>query len=132
MNGEAPSVAGLPKVLLRLEGAAIFVVSVLLYARLDRSWWLFVILVLAPDLGMLGYVRGTRVGAAAYNLFHTYVWAAALAVIGVIAEQGLLLALALIWFAHIGFDRALGYGLKYPAGFEHTHLGRIGRRRSAR
>lgn len=126
---EAPSVAGLPRILLRLEGAALLGLSVLLYARLDRSWWLFVILLLAPDVGMLGYVRGTRVGAVAYNLFHSYLAPAALAMAGVLAEDHLTISLALIWFAHIGFDRALGYGLKYPEGFEHTHLGRIGRRR---
>jgi hypothetical protein len=39
------------------------------------------------------------------------------------------LSLATIWIAHIGFDRALGYGLKYGSGFTHTHLGRIGRDR---
>ena len=128
-TAEAPSVAGLPKILLRLEGAALLGVSVLLYARLDRSWWLFVILLLAPDIGMLGYVRGTRVGAVAYNLFHSYLAPAALAMVGVIAEDHLTISLALIWFAHIGLDRALGYGLKYPEGFEHTHLGRIGRGR---
>lgn len=129
MTTDTPSVVGLPRVLLRLEGAALFVLAALLYARLDRSWWLFVLLILAPDVGLLGYVRGSRVGAIAYNLFHTYAVAAALAVIGIIAEHGLVLALALIWFAHIAMDRAVGYGLKYPEGFERTHLGPIGRRR---
>ena len=125
---EPRSVTGLPRGLLRLEGAVLLGLSILLYARLDRSWWLFVLLLLAPDVGMLGYVRGTRVGAVAYNLFHTYAAPAALAAIGIVAEDHLLIALSLIWFAHIGLDRALGYGLKYPEGFEHTHLGRIGRR----
>ncbi|HEX6262795.1 MAG TPA: DUF4260 domain-containing protein [Actinomycetota bacterium] len=125
---EAPSVVGLPRVLLRLEGLIVLALAILLYAKVGRSWWLFAILLLAPDLGMLGYVRGTRVGAVAYNAFHTYVAAGTLALVGVIAEHELTIALALIWFAHIGFDRALGYGLKYPEGFGSTHLGRIGRR----
>ncbi len=125
---EPQAVTGLPRGLLRLEGAVLLGLSILLYARLDRSWWLFALLLLAPDVGMLGYVRGTRVGAVAYNLFHTYAAPAALAAIGIVAEDHLLIALSLIWFAHIGLDRALGYGLKYPEGFEHTHLGRIGRR----
>lgn len=125
----AGTVKGLPRVLLRVEGVAALVLSVLLYSRLDRSWWLFVILLLAPDLGLLGYVRGARLGAITYDLFHTYAAPAILAMIGVLVEDGLTIALALIWFAHIGLDRALGYGLKYQEGFEHTHLGRIGRRR---
>ena len=127
-RNEPQAVTGLPRGLLRLEGAVLLGLSILLYARLDRSWWLFALLLLAPDVGMLGYVRGTRVGAVAYNLFHTYAAPAALAAIGIVAEDHLLIALSLIWFAHIGLDRALGYGLKYPEGFEHTHLGRIGRR----
>lgn len=122
------AVTGFPRALLRLEGAVLLGLAILLYARLERSWWLFVLLVLAPDVGMLGYVRGTRVGAVAYNLFHTYLLPAVLAAIGVLAGNHLLIALSLIWFAHIGLDRALGYGLKFPEGFEHTHLGRIGRR----
>lgn len=125
----AGTVKGLPRVLLRVEGVAALVLSVLLYSRLDRSWWLFVILLLAPDLGLLGYVRGARLGAITYDLFHTYAAPAILAMIGVLVEDGLTIGLALIWFAHIGLDRALGYGLKYQEGFEHTHLGRIGRRR---
>ena len=127
-RNEPQAVTGLPRGLLRLEGAVLLGLSILLYARLDRSWWLFALLLLAPDVGMLGYVRGTRVGAVAYNLFHTYAAPAALAAIGIVAEDHLLIALSLIWFAHIGLDRALGYGLKFPEGFEHTHLGRIGRR----
>ena len=125
---EPRAVTGPPRTFLRLEGAVLLGLTVLLYAKLDRSWWLFVVLLLAPDVGLVGYARGSRVGAFAYNVFHTYLLPAVLAAIGVLAGNHLLIALSLIWFAHIGLDRALGYGLKFPEGFEHTHLGRIGRR----
>jgi hypothetical protein len=82
---------------------------------------------LAPDLGMLGYLGGSRVGAAVYDLFHTYVPPAVLGIVGVVAESPLTYSIALIWFAHIGMDRLLGYGLKYPTAFRDTHLGSIGR-----
>ena len=77
---------------------------------------------------MLGYLIGPRAGAAVYNVAHTTALALPLALAGFFAGEPALLAVALIWIAHIGFDRALGYGLKYPSGFGDTHLGRIGRR----
>lgn len=115
----------LPSVLLRLEGAALLAVASFLYARSDASWLLFVLLLLAPDVGMVGYVRGSRAGAVLYNLFHTSLLPAGLAVVGVIAESRAAVAVALIWLAHIGMDRALGFGLKYPTEFRDTHLGRV-------
>ena len=76
---------------------------------------------------MLFYLLGPRIGAGAYNVAHTYALALPLALIGFLAGQSAILAVGLIWVAHIGFDRSLGYGLKYPTGFGDTHLGRIGR-----
>lgn len=122
-------VRGLPAVLLRTEGAVVLTLSLVLYARLGSSWLLYVVLLLLPDLGMLGYVGGTRVGAVAYNLLHTYGPPGALALVGVVAGSRLACSGALIWFGHIGMDRLLGYGLKYPTSFKHTHLGMIGIRR---
>ena len=123
----AGAVTGLPLVLLRSEGLALLVMAVALYARSDSSWLLFAILFLAPDLGMLGYVKNTRLGALTYDLLHTYVPPAALGLAGVGLDVDWMAAVALIWFAHIGADRMLGYGLKYPTSFGHTHLGVIGR-----
>jgi hypothetical protein len=115
----------LPRVLLRVEGAVLLAVTLFLYARSEASWRFFALLLLVPDVGMIGYALGNRVGAAVYNVFHTAVLPVVLAAIGVIAEARLAVAIALIWLAHIGMDRALGFGLKYPTGFRETHLGRV-------
>lgn len=111
---------------LRAEGAAALAAGLAAFAALGASWWLFAALILAPDLAMLGYLRGPRAGAAAYNAAHTYVAPALLAAAGWIAWPALL-PVAAIWVAHIGFDRLAGYGLKRASGFHDTHLGRIGR-----
>ena len=125
---EPGTVSGAPRLLLRAEGAALLVVSILLFSRTDTSWWLFAVLFLAPDLSFIGYLGGPRAGAAAYNAAHTTLAPALLGIGGLLVGQRLAVTLALIWAAHIGFDRVLGYGLKYAAGFGFTHLGRIGRK----
>jgi hypothetical protein len=122
-----PAVAGIPRLLLRLEGAALLIVAVAMFWHRDGSWWLFAILILAPDLSFLGYLAGPRAGAVAYNAAHATLAPLALAVLGLLAAVPTAIAIALIWLAHIGADRMLGYGLKYGAGFGFTHLGRIGR-----
>lgn len=128
---ETGSVTGIPRLVLRAEGAALLVVAALLYGRTGASWWLFAVLFLAPDLSFLGFLGGPRLGAIVYNAAHTLIGPAALGLAGLLFADTLLTALALIWAAHIGFDRLLGYGLKYAAGFTFTHLGRIGRSRDA-
>ena len=114
-----------PKTLLHIEGAVILAVSILLYWGSDGSWWLFLLLLFAPDLSMVGYLTGPRIGAMIYNTFHNYLLPALLAGIGWLIASGLLLHLALIWFAHIGLDRLLGYGLKYTTDFKDTHLNHL-------
>jgi len=94
------------------------------YAHAGASWWLFAALWLAPDLSMLGYLAGPKWGARIYNAIHSYVTPATLAVTAMLLRSPSLVPIALIWFNHIGVDRLLGYGLKYPAGFGWTHLGR--------
>ena len=121
-------VTGTVRLLLRTEGAVLLAVSTYIYAEYGRSWILFAVLILAPDIGMLGYLADTRVGAVTYNLVHTYLGPGVLLVVGVAADSSLTYSIAFIWLAHIGLDRALGYGLKYPDAFTHTHLGTIGRR----
>ena len=99
--------------------------SMLLYWLNGGSWILFVLLLLAPDLSMLGYLAGSRIGAAIYNAFHTYALPVILAAYGLLEGSSLAVSMALIWLAHIGVDRLLGYGLKYASGFKVTHLDRV-------
>jgi hypothetical protein len=118
-----------PIALQRLEGGVMLVLALLLYWKLSGSWLLLIVLILAPDLFMLGYLRGPRVGGSLYNLGHTWLLPGVLAMAAIFGSSSLLVQLALIWFAHIGVDRLLGYGLKLPTAFQDTHLGRIGRNR---
>jgi hypothetical protein len=115
----------LPRTLLRAEGAAVAVAAAVLYFHAGYPWWLLIALVLAPDLSMIGYLGGSATGAVAYDLAHTTVWPILLGALGLLAGSDLPVELALIWLVHIGVDRAVGYGLKYPAGFEETHLQRV-------
>jgi hypothetical protein len=120
-------VRGTPKALLRLEGLAAMALAALAFARVGGSWPMFAVLFLAPDLSTLGYLAGRRFGAAAYNAAHSYLGPAVVGAFGVALSSPIAVQVALIWVAHVGFDRALGYGLKYPTAFGDTHLGRIGK-----
>ncbi len=115
--------------LLRAEGIATFLLGAALYAGAGGDLIWLVPLSLLPDISMLGYLGGPRLGAVTYNLGHTVVLPAMLALAGWLLDQPLLLMAAGVTAAHIGIDRALGYGLKYPTSFQDTHLGRIGKRR---
>ena len=115
----------LPRLLLHAEGAAVFVAATVLFFDGDHAWWLYPLLILAPDLSMVGYAAGARAGALVYDIVHTYVFPVTLGAVGVVADANALVGLALIWLAHIGADRALGYGLKYPTGFKDSHLQRV-------
>jgi hypothetical protein len=86
-------------------------------------------LFLVPDLSFAAYLAGPQTGAVIYNTAHSYLLPVALMTVGFALPEPLILSIAMIWLAHIGIDRALGYGLKYEAGFGFTHLGRIGRNR---
>jgi hypothetical protein len=110
---------------LRLEGLAILAVTVIVYGHRGNSRLLFLILFLAPDLSFLAYALGPRIGAAIYNIAHSYILPLILGCCLWFAGHSL--AIPLIWIAHIALDRALGYGLKYPTRFADTHLGRLGR-----
>ena len=115
-------------ILLRVEGLALGLLCVWLYYTLDQPWWIFAMLFLAPDLSLLGYLGGPRIGAAAYNAVHSWVTVALLFAVAWYGFDGDFFVLSLVFIlgAHIGVDRALGYGLKYESGFKDTHLGRIG------
>jgi hypothetical protein len=125
--GTTGAVTGGLRTLLRLEGLTLFLGMTLLYAVWDGSWWIYAILFLAPDLSFAAYLAGPKAGAIVYNAAHSYMAPMTLMVAGFALDAPLVLSIAMIWLAHIGIDRALGYGLKYSAGFGFTHLGRIGR-----
>lgn len=115
-----------PVTIQRVEGLVLLVGGVVGWIASDFSWWWFAVLLLVPDLFMVGYLANTRVGAATYNLGHTLVGPGLL--LGWAWLDGPVLALALgsVWLAHVGMDRLFGYGLKYEDDFKHTHLGWIG------
>lgn len=114
-----------PKLLLHCEGLAVLVGACLAYRGLGGSWGKFAALFLAPDLLILGYILGKKSGAMIYNVGHTYTAPFILWVLVYYAHRPSLDALCLIWTAHIGFDRLLGYGLKYGTDFNDTHLSRV-------
>ncbi len=114
-----------PGLLLRVESFVMAVGLVVFYDRIGGSWLLFFGCILAPDLSMLAYAAGNSVGAAVYNLVHTYAVPLALVGYGVLGDNALALQVALIWLTHIGVDRMLGFGLKYATGFKDTHLKRV-------
>ncbi len=125
---EAPgAVTGGLRTLLRLEGLALLIGMTLLYYIWDGSWWVYALLFFVPDISFAAYLAGSKTGAAVYNAAHSYLAPMAMMTAGFATSSPLWLSIAMIWLAHIGFDRALGYGLKYASGFGFTHLGRIGR-----
>jgi hypothetical protein len=111
-----------PGSLLRLEGGLILTASLICYRELHASWILFAVLCLAPDVSLAGYLAGVKIGAHVYNLVHTLVGPLVLLGYSLLAGHLALLPYGFIWTAHIGMDRMLGFGLKYPTRFSDTHL----------
>lgn len=120
-------VTGAPRVLLRVEGLAMLVAALLGYQALHASWRLFALLLLIPDVALVAYLSGPRVGALAYNAMHIYLAPGVLAVLAYLNVVPGAWPICLVWMAHIGMDRMLGLGLKFPSAFRDTHLGTVGR-----
>lgn len=108
-----------------MEGLVVLVLSIYFYFHLHFSWIVFLVLLLAPDLSALGYLKNVKIGSVVYNLFHTYTIPAVIMVCGLLIDNSHTLMISLIWIAHIGMDRMFGYGLKYPTKFQDTHLNRV-------
>ena len=125
-KGTEGTVVAAPRRWLGLEAAILLVGSLIAYSSTHRSWWLVPVILLLPDLSMVGYLGGPRLGAIAYNLAHNTAPPALVVALGWWQHESLTLALGLVWLAHIGMDRLMGYGLKYNDHFQHTHLGRMG------
>lgn len=118
---------GAVNLMLRLEGLALATVGLVGQIWLGTGWWAFVLAAIAPDLSILAYLGGRRLGSILYNLVHVTPGPLVLGALAVSTGDRLLGSFALAWLLHIGIDRALGHGLKYASGFHDTHLGRIGR-----
>jgi len=116
-----------PETWQRAEGLAILAAASVIFSASGWSWWWFAALLLVPDISMSGYVKSPQLGAFTYNLAHSLVLPLVLGTFAFATSQMALFALCAIWLAHIGMDRALGYGLKYGDSFIHTHLGYIGK-----
>jgi hypothetical protein len=119
-------ISGGLKLLLRMEGLALFAAGLAAFLYLKQSVWIFAGLFLVPDLSMAAYFAGPKLGSIVYNIFHTTIGPLLLAIYGVLFGELFAQILASVWLAHIGLDRAIGYGLKYATDFTDTHLGRIG------
>jgi hypothetical protein len=117
------------KKLIKWEEAAMFALSIVLIAPLPYAWYWWLVWILAPDLSVIAYLGGNRVGAIGYNLVHHKGIAISVYIFGLYAAQPALEYAGMILFGHSSMDRAMGYGLKYFTGFQDTHLGRIGRQK---
>ncbi|MCB0464491.1 MAG: DUF4260 domain-containing protein [Aequorivita sp.] len=112
---------------LKIEELAQFVLGIFAFSQLNYAWWLFPVLLLTPDIGMLGYIINPKIGAFTYNVFHHKAVAVAVGLLGFYFNNPLLILIGVILFSHASFDRVFGYGLKYPDSFKNTHLGSIGK-----
>jgi hypothetical protein len=111
---------------LKLEEFAMFAAAYIGTLMIGFDWWVFWAFLLAPDIGMLGYLVNTKTGAAVYNLFHSKLLGILLAVIGLyLIENSILAFSGMLIFGHSSMDRIFGYGLKYSDSFKNTHLGKL-------
>jgi hypothetical protein len=115
------------KTVIKLEEFGLFVLGIYLFSLLNYQWWLFLVLLLAPDLSMIGYAFGNKAGAFFYNVFHHKGLAVLLYMTGCYLQIEILQLIGIILFSHSAMDRIFGYGLKYDKGFKYTHLGEIGK-----
>jgi|SRR5690554_1455930 len=113
------------KTALKIEELMMFVLGILAFNQLDFAWWWFLLLILTPDIGMLGYVLNTKIGAFTYNMFHHKGIAIAFYLLGIYFENEVLQLIGIILFSHASLDRIFGYGLKFTDSFKHTHLGNM-------
>lgn len=120
-----PSVTRRPRAFLRLDGLVLFAGALIAFTGTHQHWWWVPALLFAPDIFMLGYARSSKFGALIYNFGHSYALPALAVLYGWRSDHLLVLAVGLIWFAHIGMDRAAGFGLKYDEDFKFTHLGNL-------
>jgi hypothetical protein len=114
------------KLLIKLEELALFILALWGLYFLNAEWWYYLLLLLGPDISMIGYFAGNKVGALLYNIFHHKAIAVAAFIIGMYWQQEILVLISIVLFGHSSMDRFFGYGLKLNEGFKFTHLGKIG------
>ena len=107
----------------RLECAAVLFACLALYGARGHGWGLFAALFFIPDLSLLCYHFGPRIGGICYNLMHSFLWGILLGAYALVSGDALAEQLGLIWAAHAAFDRAIGWGLKYSDSFCSTDMG---------
>lgn len=115
------------KKLIQLEEAALFGLGIYLFSLLNYAWWWFPALLLVPDLSMISYAFGNKVGAWCYNVIHHRALAIAVYLLGIYLANDAIQLTGIMLFSHSSMDRMFGYGLKYEKGFKFTHLGEIGK-----
>lgn len=115
------------KTTLKIEEFFQFLLGMSIFSQLNYSWWLFPALILLPDIGMLGYLINTKIGAMTYNILHNKSIAIIFLGLGYFFLGDFYILVGVILFSHAALDRAFGYGLKYPDNFKHTHLGTLGK-----
>jgi hypothetical protein len=109
----------------RLEGLTIFLFSLLFYNFFGGNWLLFILLILLPDISMVGYIKNKKLGAFIYNLVHNYILGLVIILIAMSLQNILVLEIGVILLAHVGMDRFFGFGLKYPSQFKDTHIQKL-------
>jgi len=115
-----------PKLFSHLNGLALFIGSIVAFGAVNGDWLAFILLLLVPDLFMLGYLANTKIGAWIYNFGHSYVLAIPVIIAGLALDHNTILSVGIILMAHIGMDQTAGYGYKYSdAEFSETHMNRI-------
>lgn len=113
--------------ILKIEELGMFILGVFLFSQLNYSWWWFLLLILTPDIGILGYVINAKIGAFIYNLCHHKAIAVLVYLLAIYFEFEPMKLIGIILFSHASFDRIFGYGLKFTSSFKDTHLGKIGK-----
>lgn len=115
------------KNIIKAEELAMFVLGIYLFSTLGLEWWWFLVLILLPDISMIGYAFGNKIGAYSYNFFHHKAIAIVVYLIGIYVNNTTIQLIGIILFSHSAMDRMFGYGLKYNTSFHDTHLGKIGK-----
>lgn len=115
---------------LKLEEFAQFIFGIYLFSTLDFTWWWFLVLILLPDISIIGYAFGNKTGAYLYNFFHHKAVAIAVYLIGIYLGNSVVELIGIILFSHSAMDRIFGYGLKFITSFNDTHLGKIGKKKT--